>query len=116
MTEENNRLRLALDARRASLENTQTLIQEGEAKIEHWKVGLENSYQQKRILKQSMRQLMEEDAALREAESFLDRVYKGSVSLLVSALTQKQALSRREIDELYAILQQAEKEAEDNDP
>ena len=57
-----------------------------------------------------------EDAALREAESFLDRVYKGSVSLLVSALTQKQALSRREIDELYAILQQAEKEAEDNDP
>lgn len=56
-----------------------------------------------------------EDAALREAESFLDRVYKGSVSLLVSALTQKQALSRREIDELYAILQQAEKEAEDND-
>ena len=56
------------------------------------------------------------DAALREAESFLDRVYKGSVSLLVSALTQKQALSRREIDELYAILQQAEKEAEDNDP
>ena len=66
VTEENNRLRLALDARRASLENTQTLIQEGEAKIEHWKVGLENSYQQKRILKQSMRQLMEEDAALRE--------------------------------------------------
>ena len=57
-----------------------------------------------------------EDAALREAESFLDRVYKGSVSLLVSALTQKQALSRREIDELYAILQQAEKEAENNDP
>ena len=56
-----------------------------------------------------------EDAALRQAESFLDRVYRGSVSLLVSALTQKQALSRREIDELYAILRQAEKEAEDHD-
>lgn len=66
VTEENSRLRLALDARRASLESTQALIEEGEAKIERWKVGLENSYQQKRILKQAMRQLMEEDAALRE--------------------------------------------------
>ena len=66
VTEEKNRLRIALETRRANLESTQTLIQEGEAKIEHWKVGLENSYQQKRILKQSMRQLMEEDAALRE--------------------------------------------------
>lgn len=66
VTEENNRLRNALDSRRVNLESTQMLIQEGEAKIEHWKVGLENSYQQKRILKQSMRQLMEEDASLRE--------------------------------------------------
>ena len=66
VTEENNRLRIALDTRRTKLENTQSLIQEGEAKIEHWKVGLENSYQQKRILKQTMRQLMEEDSAIRE--------------------------------------------------
>lgn len=66
VTEENNRLRIALDTHRTKLENTQSLIQEGEAKIEHWKVGLENSYQQKRILKQTMRQLMEEDSAIRE--------------------------------------------------
>lgn len=45
-----------------------------------------------------------EDAALQETESFLDRVYKGSLSMMVSSLTRKQSLSKREIDELYAIL------------
>lgn len=49
-----------------------------------------------------------EDAALRETESLLDRVYKGSVSLMVSALTKKQPLHQEEIDELYSILRQME--------
>jgi len=49
-----------------------------------------------------------EEAALQEAEDFLGRVYKGSLSLMVSALTKKQALSQAEIDELYGILQQME--------
>ena len=49
-----------------------------------------------------------EDAAQQETGSFLNRVYKGSVSLMVSAIAQKQQLSREEIDELYAILRQAE--------
>ena len=49
-----------------------------------------------------------EDAALRETEDFLHRVYQGSVSLMVSALTKKQALSRDEIDELYGMLKQLE--------
>lgn len=49
-----------------------------------------------------------EDAALRETESLLDRVYKGSVSLMVSALTKKQPLRQEEIDELYSILRQME--------
>ena len=51
-----------------------------------------------------------EDAVVRETDEFLNRVYKGSVSLMMSAMTQKQALSREEIDELYAILREAEKE------
>ena len=50
-----------------------------------------------------------EAAARRETDSFLSRVYHGSVSMLVSALTKKQELSRQEIDELYAILKEAEK-------
>ena len=49
-----------------------------------------------------------EEAVMQETDSFLQRVYHGSVGLLVSALTQKQALTQAEIDELYAILQEAE--------
>ena len=49
-----------------------------------------------------------EDAALQEAENFLERVYKGSLSLMVSSLTRKQFLSREEIEELYAILRETE--------
>ena len=49
---------------------------------------------------------LREDAAIQETESFLERVYGGSVSLLVSAMTKKQALSKAEIDELYAMLKE----------
>ena len=52
--------------------------------------------------------LRREDAALRETEGFLDRVYHGSLSMMVSALTQKQALSQSEIDKLYAMLKELE--------
>ncbi len=55
-----------------------------------------------------------EEAALRETENLLDKAYKGSLSMLVSAFTKKQTLSREEIDELYAILQKAE-EVSDNE-
>lgn len=54
-----------------------------------------------------------EDAALRETEDFLERVYQGSVRLMVSAMTRKQALSQKEIDELYAFLQELEAEHHD---
>ena len=47
-----------------------------------------------------------EDAVLQETEDFLSRIYKGSLSLMVSSLTKKQALPQDEIDELYAILDQ----------
>ena len=53
-----------------------------------------------------------EDAVMKETEHFLDRVYQGSVSMLMSAITRKQQLSRDEINELYAILQQAEEAKE----
>ena len=49
-----------------------------------------------------------EEAALRETENLLSRVYQGSLSLMVSAFTKKQALSRGELEELYAILKEAE--------
>ena len=49
-----------------------------------------------------------DEAVRRETKSFLDRVYKGSVSMLLNTLTEKQELSREDIDELYAILRRAE--------
>ena len=49
-----------------------------------------------------------EEAMRYETDDFLNRVYKGSLPMLMSAITQKQDLSRKEIDELYAILRKAE--------
>lgn len=48
-----------------------------------------------------------EDAVRRETKSFIDRVYKGSVGMLLSTLTEKQELSNSDIDELYDILRKA---------
>ena len=53
-----------------------------------------------------------EDAVLRETNDFLGRIYKGSLRLMVSQLTQKQALPQEEIEELYAILDQMKADAE----
>lgn len=50
------------------------------------------------------------DAAMRETGDFLRRVYNGSVSMMVSAMTRKQELSQQEIAELREILRQAEGE------
>ena len=53
-----------------------------------------------------------EDAVHQETEGFLQRVYNGSVSMLVSSITKKQNLSQKEIDELYKILKKAKEEQE----
>ena len=58
--------------------------------------------------------LRREDAALHETEDFLSRVYKGSLSLMVSSLTKKKALPKEEIDQLYAMLKKLE-EVENDD-
>lgn len=54
-----------------------------------------------------------EDAALRETRSFLERVYHGSLGLMVSAVAEKEQLSRSEIDELYAALKKLEENCHD---
>ncbi len=48
------------------------------------------------------------DAVLHETEDFLHRVYHGSISMMLSAMTEKSELSRDEIAELYDILKKAE--------
>lgn len=49
-----------------------------------------------------------ETAVIEETEDFLDRIYSGSLPLMVSAFTGKQNLSTEEINELYEILKKAE--------
>ncbi|MGN0979614.1 MAG: BlaI/MecI/CopY family transcriptional regulator [Candidatus Avoscillospira sp.] len=50
----------------------------------------------------------QKEATARETRSFLDRVYKGSVGLMMSAMAEKQELSQDEIAQLYTILKEAE--------
>lgn len=52
--------------------------------------------------------IQRDDAAGQETEDFLSRVYNGSLSLMVSSMTKKQALSKQEVDELYALLRELE--------
>ena len=52
--------------------------------------------------------VVREDAVTRETESFLERVYKGSVSMMMSEIASTQELSKEEIEELYGILRKAE--------
>ena len=47
-------------------------------------------------------------AVRHETEDFLSRVYHGSLSMMLSAMTEKTELSRDEIAELYDILKKAE--------
>ncbi len=47
-----------------------------------------------------------EQAATAETHSFLDRVYQGSVGLMMSAMAKRQELSRDEVAELRSILDQ----------
>ncbi len=51
-----------------------------------------------------------EETALQETDSFLQRIYKGSVSMMLSAMTKQERLSQEEIQELRAILDAAEQE------
>ena len=51
-----------------------------------------------------------EEATKQETESFLDRVYQGSVGMMMSAMVKKNSLTSKEIAELHASLEAAEKE------
>lgn len=54
-----------------------------------------------------------EEAVKKETESFMNRVYHGSVSMLLNGFVEKQKLSREEIRELKEILERAEEGYDD---
>ena len=49
-----------------------------------------------------------EEVTAQETDSLLKRAYNGSIGLLVSAMAQRNDLSKADIDQLYAILKEAE--------
>lgn len=58
--------------------------------------------------------LVERDqAVLAETRSFLDRVYRGSVGMMMSTMARQEGLSRDQIAQLRAILDEAEQEAKE---
>lgn len=46
-----------------------------------------------------------------ETDSLLKRAYRGSIGLMVSAMAQRNDLTKKDIDELYQILRDAEANA-----
>ena len=56
--------------------------------------------------------ISQKETVLEETEQFLDRVYEGSLSLLVNSFLSSKKVSKDELDDLYEILQKAEREGE----
>ncbi len=69
------------------------------------------TYQTVDRAKQFYPTLPQEEAAIRETHNLLQRAYQGSIGLLVSSLAHAGELTKDDIDELYAILKEAEGDA-----
>lgn len=67
------------------------------------------AYEQGKSAKNFYTVIKRENAVVSEAKSFLKRLYKGSIGLMVNSLINENALSDDEISELYDILEKAEK-------
>lgn len=66
------------------------------------------SHEEKGRTKYFYAQVSRDEIAGRETREFLNRIYHGSVGLMMSALVEKGELSREEIRELEKILEQIE--------
>lgn len=54
-----------------------------------------------------------EDVAVSETQSFLKRLYRGSIGMMVNSMIEQNSLSKEDIIELYDILKKAERERND---
>ena len=52
-----------------------------------------------------------EDVVAQETDSLLERAYRGSIGMMLSAMVSHKNLRKADIDELYAILKEAEEDA-----
>ena len=65
------------------------------------------SYREGAKARQYYPNVSRDDVAVAETESLLDRVYKGSVSMMLSTLIRNHNLDDEDIKELYQILEEA---------
>ncbi|MCM1175539.1 MAG: BlaI/MecI/CopY family transcriptional regulator [Blautia sp.] len=49
------------------------------------------------------------EVSIRETKGFLEKVYRGSIGMMVNTMVEDQALTKEDIAELYEILEQAER-------
>ena len=50
-----------------------------------------------------------EEVSMQETRGFLQKVYRGSLGMMVNAMVEDKALSKEDIQELYDILEQAKR-------
>lgn len=67
------------------------------------------SYRQNGRAKEFYPVISRRDASREETKNFLEKVYKGSLSMMVHSMVEENSLSREEIEELYRILEKSEK-------
>lgn len=53
--------------------------------------------------------ISQNDTVMRETEQFLNRVFAGSLSLMVNSFLSNEKIKKEELDELYEMLKEAEK-------
>ena len=47
-----------------------------------------------------------EEAVMQETKGFLDRVFHGNMGLMLNTMVQQKALTKEDMEELYAILEE----------
>ena len=52
--------------------------------------------------------LLRSEVSIRETKGFLNKVYRGSIGMMVNAMVADKALTKEDIEELYRILEEAE--------
>ena len=67
------------------------------------------SYKKEKSAREYFTIVKREDVAVSETKAFLDRMYKGSISMMISTLIDRKALSKEDINELSDILKKAKK-------
>lgn len=55
------------------------------------------------------------EVSIRETRGFLNKVYRGSIGIMVNTMVEDRALTKEDIAELYEILEQAEKKEKERE-